>query len=107
MNDAKQLLETVRRESRRILELREVSFGRADAFDLLGRIAKPRCMSFAFFAVKENVPKPPLAQTRDFFAAMLLDNLGKIPHTEWSAARYQLMGRIVSTFFNEWNTHAR
>lgn len=80
---------------------------RANLFAQPGRIANPRCMSYTFFALKNDRPKSIFAHAIAFFAKTLLENLGKIPRTEYNAAQYQSMRRSVSTSSIERTTYAR
>lgn len=72
------------------------SFEKANASHQLGKIAKPRCMGIAFFALKKDVSKRLPAPELAFFATERLNNSEKIPCTESSVARYLLMSRNVS-----------
>lgn len=82
-------------------------FERTDASAQLGRIAKPRCKSFAFFALKKEMRKPLLSLAIAFFSTKLLDNTAKIPFTESNAPQYQSIRRNVSASSVEKNTYAR
>lgn len=59
---------------------------------------KPRCIIYAFFNLKKDVPKPLLAQVITFIATKQLENSGKILRSESNVARNQPMCCEVSTF---------
>lgn len=77
------------------------SFGRVNAFAQPGRTAKPQLMVSTFFELKQNMPRPLLAQSIAFFATELLDSSVKISRTEPNAAQFHPMQHKVSTISNQ------